>query len=422
MTDKFHQHLMHRPRASCLSKSFNTSSVILQLHFTPTPSGTDSSQRFLLIVLKVSKAWNTVGTKMLYSRPFLISHWRVQSFARTLASNLSLGRLVKDVYVLFQSRHIYATKVSDTQMEALDIVTRFDLIRALRLCPSLQTLAISNRSRLHPVIYPVDKVFVDASRIGRRLRKLTIHGCPSIFSAYFRPILSEDASLPQLMTLCLREICIIDGFQFLLLRRLHTLQIAQSYRWPQNTDRVPNLTLSSAVMPMLTTLEVYENSFITRLDVNGMRRLRRYHCLGRPSVASFPDRNVTAILDGLRHLMTAGYLMEEYNKDNVQWHLLDRLESLVLVIDPQTQYALAGLRDLIMKTESDGRNIVSLTGLVLLADLSVPNQDIILSSPAFGDLRSLCTSRNINLQVDLSGLNDWITRRLVGQLEHSHMA
>lgn len=291
----------------------------------------DAQQLDLLHVTKVCRDWYIIGVTMLYSRVFLISQDRVQSFARTVTSSAHLANCVREVFVLNQEliqpiRGTWFTELRQRKSRDRATLSRESLMASLRCCSSLRSFVITNRDRIEPIILPIDTAFVQNSSIGMNLRKLMFYGSGATFLAPpVPPFLPSDILLPMLEILIFREVYVYDGYQLPYLPRLHTLKIAQSYQ----AEFGSSLYLDHERLPSLTRAEFYENSFGIYPDAAIYEQLIQLHVS--------PTRYNTRLdlphpAPNLRHFMIHISTSRPPNLDEREIHQLADLESLVVTV------------------------------------------------------------------------------------------
>ena len=268
------------------------SQTIYPLAFTYTPrfpafffngnvvSEPDIGQVTLANVGLVCRAWCSLGQKVLYARPFLVSHQRLRLFARTLADAPQLATYVQQLFVLNQesstSPNWAISLLPPTQVDS-EPSLRQDIISCLQSCSLVTTIVFSMRYQMFHSILPFDQALIDASFISSRLRKLTIYGATFPTFAGDPHFLSPDILLPNLEVLCLRELSSLSQHDLPVFPRLHTLQIVECFKGSGDRSE-PWVT--AATVPSLRTLELYGNYSPFLLDERCLHGLQTLHFVG----------------------------------------------------------------------------------------------------------------------------------------------
>ncbi|KAJ3491493.1 hypothetical protein NLI96_g665 [Meripilus lineatus] len=362
--------------------------------------GVDPSQGGLVSACSTSKNWCRHATALLYTTPFLTSHRAVESFAETMAGSPELAALVREVYVIEQVQNAY-TRYS-----------RSELIKALRLCPSLNSLTITNRNRSFAPILPIDNLFAQASGISDRLRKLTIYGSMYPCTPNFLSILTQTVTLPALEVLCIREASLQFGFKLPILPNLHTLRMAQCHTWSGNSFQI-----NSEQVPSLRTLELYETMPNVIIDDGIINNLERFHFIGEVHPGAYePGTRKELRGSSLRHLAIGNVHCKHYDAD---WRISPHIETLQVFAsseilgDSIEQLGLLNLFPKMSLSEKD-EPISKLKEFTLWIGPQTPEKSYPALTAICDSLHTECNSRGATFRVILDYQDVYITTRLLG--------
>lgn len=164
--------------------------ALLFLHSTPgVDAGTDvwslvEIQTTLYRVTLVCRAWNNIGTELLYTYPCFVSPKQVRRFSRTIRATPSLARFIKHIYV------VEASNLGIRKVKKRNVIG--DSAKAiLNACKhsSLETLTTDVVD--HIGVGSIASFFLEHISPASRLRRLVINGIPDpdTFARLSLPIL-----------------------------------------------------------------------------------------------------------------------------------------------------------------------------------------------------------------------------------------
>lgn len=273
---------------------------------------------------------------------------------------------------------------------------RTELIKVLRACESFHSLTVTNRDRSFAPILPIDNLFVQASSISDRLRKLTIYGSMYPCTPNFLPILTKNVSLPALEVLCIREASLQMSFKLPYLPRLHTLRMAQCHTWSGNSFQ-----LKAEQLPQLRTLELYETLPNVTLDDKAISNLERFHFVGevQPGVYEPSSRKE---LQGasLRHLAVGNVHCKHYGAD---WQIGSRVETLQVFASHEILGESIEQLGILNLFQGLDRECSKLRELTLWVGPQTPVTSFPHLRAIWNSLKEVCNERGITLRSFVDG-------------------
>ena len=257
---------------------------------------------------RVCKSWSLACTHVLYTTPYITSQRRLRLFCKTLQSNPSLGRHVKELflYQLAAEKKPW-TEALSTSLTDKDAV-RKEFIVALRQCPGLEKMRFTTyyQGRKSPFI-PWDEELVRSSELGTHLQELWIYS-DALPGSPTTPldILPTDLSLSSLKCLHLSSVSLSSNHELPTFPQLHTLTIdACTIPFDPNDGGLPTLKISSEKFPALTTFVSGMACAPIIVDEVCMGNLRSLQLFGRHEYDLFMKWVNTPAMDNLRGVTVA---------------------------------------------------------------------------------------------------------------------
>ncbi len=293
--------------------------ALLFLHSAPgVDAGTDvwglvEIQTTLYRVTLVCRAWNNIGTELLYTYPCFVSPRQVRRFSRTIRSTPTLARFIK---------HIYAVEASNLgiRRDRKRTVIGDSAKAILNACKhsSLETLTADVVD--HSGVGSIASCFLEHISPASRLRRLVINGIPD-------PDTFARLSLPSLQVLCLRTTFLSKTTVFPVLPKLDTLQIAKGDVWVE----LGELIMDEKV-PKLCSLELYHCEYVVKtFHPLVLPHLERMHFVGPGELALYKHLLISGALDKLKHITLGFFDTFNYPEDLSETQLPLKLESLTLI-------------------------------------------------------------------------------------------
>ncbi|TCD71776.1 hypothetical protein EIP91_003119 [Steccherinum ochraceum] len=380
----------------------------------------DDGEQALVAAIQVCRVWRDIGTPFLYARPYLTSQRRLRLFSLILEQYPDLGRFVKEVAFMEQSgqppleretQAPFASNPNDLANIALTArASRTYLIRALRQCPNLRSLIITNEFENYTSVYPIDNFFLETSLAKNSLQSLVLYGSMFPRNPHFHPFLPASTILPNLRVLCLRSVYIPLDYTWPFLPHLHTLQLVENNVLEATTQFItlhglPRGEITAACFPSLHTLETYHNLIDFRPDEPLLRQLEHYHSTHSPSAATIMKEVVSPHANTIRHL--AMHIVARKDAVFSDWFLPEGLETVTVFMDTPV---LMDLLFCLVRVVKKGKLPASLRLLRLV--LFFPPGELIWM-PTLVELRDLCAKKGVVCEFPIDDdMQMWITRRL----------
>lgn len=246
-------------------------------------------QTALRRVTLVCRAWNVIGTELLYTYPCFVSSRQVRNFSRSIKNSPSLARFIKHIFVVEADN--LSIRKDRKRIEAGEAARAI-----LQACKdtSLETLTtdVSNANGSGSIA----SFFIQCLSVATRLRRLVINGTS-------HPVTFAHLALPNLEVLCLRTSYISSDTTFPILPQLHTLQIAKSDIWVELGE-----VILEQKLPKLRSLELYQCEYAEKtFHPLRLPYLERMHFIGEGELALYKHLLISGALDKLKHV-TLGFI------------------------------------------------------------------------------------------------------------------
>lgn len=298
--------------------------ALLFLHSAPgVDAGTDvwglvEIQTTLHRVCLVCRAWNNIGTELLYTYPCFVSPKQVRRFSRTLRSTPVLARFIKHIYVVEASNLKIGLNIRPKDKKRNVIEDNAKAILNACKHSSLETLTTDVVD--HIGAGSIASFFLEHISYSSRLRRLVINGIPD-------PDTFARLSLPSLQVLCLRTTFLSKTTVFPVLPNLDTLQIAKGDVWVELGELVTN-----EKMPRLSSLELYHCEYVVKtFHPLVLPRLERMHFVGPGELALYKHLLISGALDKLKYITLGFFDTFNHPEDLSETQLPLMLESLTLI-------------------------------------------------------------------------------------------
>ncbi|KAJ3492255.1 hypothetical protein NLI96_g156 [Meripilus lineatus] len=369
----------------------------------------DKALKDLLNALRVCRAWNLAGTRLLYSSPYLTSQKRVRLFNRSLQSNPSLGNLVDQVFIL---QRLFGDKPwFPTTRDPRKDSERKDMMASLRRCPGVKKMTITAfHNQQNPIFWPWDDSFLEETTLGSHLQELAVYGdaLPTPKSTPLDPM--GRLSLPCLEILSLSQLSLESNHEFPKLPKLHTLRI--SYPHKCGPPEKWQLRIDASRFPSLQKLTLNEINAPIIIDEEILPQLNQLLLFGKEENDIFKKWGHTASLEGVRDLTMdlSRYLPGQFKPTKFP----KQMESLTLFFSYKSDrasnaylvkaYALDDLNEVFAAATKDCAKLKDVSIMCRgFDDLDAKEFDELVVK-----LRTICEMKEISLKANYYGLDDYL--------------
>ncbi|KAJ3491508.1 hypothetical protein NLI96_g645 [Meripilus lineatus] len=367
--------------------------ALLFLHSTPgIDAATDTwglveIQTALYRVTLVCRAWNIIGTELLYTYPTFVSPRQVRNFGRTLQQAPSLARFIKHIFVVEASN---LPLRRDRKRTIVPNIVR-DILQACK-DTTLDTLTtdVVNYTGSDSIA----SYFLDFISVSSRLRRLVINGIPNQLSF-------SQLRLPNLEILCLRTTFISGNTVFPILPKLHTLQIAKGDIWVELGEVILDDRL-----PALRSLELYLCEYVTKtFHPLSLPHLETMNFVGKGELELYKHLLISGALDSIKNI-TIGFvesLLSPIDLSETQLPL--KIESLSLIGFYAQNAGIVSIAHYLERNQA-----VLPAKHFRRLDFSCSKIDC--ESKHINQLQTLCSSLEIEFHLNKIEPNKWISQRL----------